>query len=382
MTQSGINQQRQRRPSARAALLVLILALLLPILAGCDSLALALDGLPIAPSENGLQVLLPTPTPDPNNAQTSGIPAEAPVQILQLAGPVANRHAEISRMAWFDDMLILLPQYPDFAGDGSSVLFALPRPQIEAWLDGQRDIPLTPMTLTLDDAALRNALPTFGGYEAIAFHGERVFLTIEAWAASGSAGYLVSGWVDRDTAIVRIDPATLVYIPPQTGKVNVADEAIVLAGDSLFTLYELNGQAVNAAPIAHRYSLEGQPIAEIPFSHIDYRITDATPLDDQGRFWAINFFYPAEGLDVVEPEPLAQQYGEGATHAAQVHVERLVEFAWDGTQILRTDTPPVQLQLALLARNWEGIARLGDRGFLIVTDKYPTTALGFVQTPP
>ena len=44
-----------------------------------------------------------------------------------------------------------------------------------------------------------------------------------------------------------------------------------------------------------------------------------------------------------------------------------------------TDTPPILLRLdASVGRNWEGIARLGDRGFLIATDKFPETLLGFV----
>jgi hypothetical protein len=370
-----------RLPVRRILLPVIALALAGLLLGGCDAPAVALPGLPLSPSENGLRLELPTPTPDPALALANDPRAEAPVSLIRLGGAAANRRAEISGLAWFDEMLILLPQYPDFAGDGSNVLFALPRAQIEAYLDGADDVPLRPMTLAMDDAAVRDAVPGFGGYEAIAFRGEQVWLTIEAWAAVGSAGYLVQGRVDRDSATVRLDPATLLSIPVQSAKVNVSDEAIVLAGDSLFTLYELNGAAINPAPVAHRFSLEGWALEPLPFPSIEYRITDATPVDENGRFWAINFFYPFEGLEVVEPEPLAAQYGEGPTHARQVHVERLLEFAWDGTQISRVERPPVQLRLALLGRNWEGIARLPGRGLLIVTDKYPTTVLGFVPLP-
>ncbi len=359
-------------------LLALVAGLLL--LAGCDAVATTLQSLPISSSANGLQITLPgAGEAGAVDAQAAGRPAEVRITNIPLAGPAASRNAEISGMAWFDEMLILLPQWPDFAGDGSNILFALPRAQIEAAIDGQSRDRLTPMALALDDAALRAALPTFGGYEAIAFSGDTVYLTIETWAPMGSAGYLVRGSVDRDNAVVRIDPASLVEIPPQTGKVNVSDEAIVITGDGLLTIYELNGVLVNDAPIAHRFTLDGHPLEPAPFPAIEYRITDATPLDADGRFWAFNFFFPAEGLEVVEPEALAQSYGEGATHARSVQVERLVEFAWDGTQVVRTETPPLQLQLGLVARNWEGLVRLGDRGFLIVTDKYPVTMLGFVE---
>jgi hypothetical protein len=32
-------------------------------------------------------------------------------------------------------------------------------------------------------------------------------------------------------------------------------------------------------------------------------------------------------------------------------------------------------------RNWEGIVRFGDRGFLLATDKFPITMLGYITIP-
>ena len=56
-----------------------------------------------------------------------------------------------------------------------------------------------------------------------------------------------------------------------------------------------------------------------------------------------------------------------------------VEFQYNEEGITRIDQPPIQLQLLPDdLRNWEGIVRLDDRGFLIVTDKFPETILGFV----
>ena len=51
------------------------------------------------------------------------------------------------------------------------------------------------------------------------------------------------------------------------------------------------------------------------------------------------------------------------------------------TGIQRTDKSPIQLELGLLPRNWEGIVRLDNRGFLLVTDQYPVTILAFVPSP-
>jgi hypothetical protein len=35
----------------------------------------------------------------------------------------------------------------------------------------------------------------------------------------------------------------------------------------------------------------------------------------------------------------------------------------------------------LFSRNWEAIVRLDDLGFLIASDKYPETEIGFVPLP-
>ena len=53
----------------------------------------------------------------------------------------------------------------------------------------------------------------------------------------------------------------------------------------------------------------------------------------------------------------------------------------DPMGIVLTETPPIQLELGPESRNWEGLVRLEDRGFLLMTDKFPGTILGFVGVP-
>ena len=118
----------------------------------------------------------------------------------------------------------------------------------------------------------------------------------------------------------------------------------------------------------------------LPFPTIEYRLTDATETDGEGRFWMINYLKDG-GVKKLDPAPdeLAAQYGLGLTHAEAQAVERLVEFQVTEEGVVRTHTPPIQLQLLDdQSRNWEGIVRLGQRGFLLMTDKYPETILGFV----
>jgi hypothetical protein len=116
--------------------------------------------------------------------------------------------------------------------------------------------------------------------------------------------------------------------------------------------------------------------------HIEYRITDATALDSANRFWAINYFFPLEFDQIPDTDPLVERYGAGATHLQYQTVERLVEFQYDTTGIRLVDRPPIQLVLSSeTGRNWEGLVRLDDRGFLLMTDRFPGTILGFVAAP-
>ena len=80
---------------------------------------------------------------------------------------------------------------------------------------------------------------------------------------------------------------------------------------------------------------------------------------------------------------LDAEWGVGTSHAEFEQVERLVEMQLSDDAVTIVPAPPIQLELvdAETSRNWEGIVRLDDRGFLLVTDKYPETVLGFVPLP-
>jgi hypothetical protein len=314
---------------------------------------------------------LPTVTP-------SGPPEVAPLPI-PLAGPAAQRNAEFSGMAWYRDTLILLPQYPDyFTLDGQGVLFGLPKADLLAFLDGAMPGPLQPFEIPFSAAGLADALPGFEGYEAIAFDGERAYLTVEAETWSDSSGYLVAGWMAPDLSSLTVVTSNVAQLPSQSGLGNKSDEALVVTPEGVLTIHEVNGAEFNPAPFVHRFVGDLIPLGTAPFPQIEYRITDATALDDTGHFWAINYFFPGDDELATTSDPIAEQHGRGPTHSIRPQVERLVEFVFDGEQVTQSAEPPIQLQLTLLARNWEGIASLDERGFLLITDQFPETTLAFV----
>jgi hypothetical protein len=311
-------------------------------------------------------------------ATASRAPVEVAVRQISLAGPLARRDAEISGLAWDGERLLLLPQYPEFAGPPA--IYSLGRADIEAHVAGARPGPLTPTAIAFVDAGVPGRIAGFHGYEAIAVAGADVWLSIEAETAAGSQGHVVRGALAADRSAISLDPASLVAVPAQTHLRNHSEEALVIAGDRLLVLHEINGVAVNPRPVAHSFDLALAAVTTLPMTPLEYRLTDATALDAGGRFWVINYFFPREHRLRARHDPIAADHGEGPSHAAHATVERLVELELRGGQIVRGPSPPIALELLgdHASRNWEGVVRLGERGFLLATDRHPETLLVFV----
>lgn len=323
----------------------------------------------------------PTGTPRPTITPTAVLTTveEQPIQIIPLAGPLAAASAEISGLAWYGDSLILLPQYPSRFDDQ---LFALSRSEIMAFLDGMQDSPLTPQAIPLAAAGLTQ-LPGYEGLEAIAFYGDQVFITIETSGGAPMLGYLVSGVIASDLSQIELDVDHLAEIEPPVPLANYSDETVLVVDDTVLTIYEANGRFVNPTPAAHQFSTGLELLGTLPFPVIEYRVTDATAVDENGRFWVINYLFPGDIPKLnIAPDAIGERYGRGSSHAASDAVERLIELQVSDDGISLTETPPIQLALRPdgEARNWEGIVRLDGRGFLLATDKFPETILAFVAT--
>ncbi len=78
----------------------------------------------------------------------------------------------------------------------------------------------------------------------------------------------------------------------------------------------------------HAFDFDLVSLPSVPFPTIEYRITDATQLDEQNHFWAINYFYEGDRDLLPVKDPLTIRYGRGATHRQKRTVERLVEFSY------------------------------------------------------
>lgn len=327
----------------------------------------------------------PTSTPEPKQTFTPSPPKEVKIKEVPLAGPIANPKAQISGMAWHGDTLIILPQYPE-KGPAISTnpsLFILTKNEIIDFLNGSIPGPLTPTRISILGGSLLSQVPGYEGYEAIAITGDKVYLTIEANDSGRMAGYLVEGTYIPEQGTVHIDPASLIELPLPAQIFNYAYETLISTDSNLLTIYEANGIELNPTPFAIRADKSSSSFEEIGFRHIEYRMTDATDMDENGRFWVTNIFMPIEFWLYTESDPIFEKFGKGATHAETINVERLLELQYNGEEISLTETEPIQLELdkEINARNWEALVALDDMGFLAMTDTYPDTILAFIPFP-
>jgi len=307
-------------------------------------------------------------------------------RILPLAGPVAAPEAEVSGLAWHDDSLVILPETPDRYAPGDTLgLFVLPGAEIRAAIGAADSRVLTPSLLPCVAPDLARLIRGFDGLEAVALVGDMVYVAVEAKQPAAMAGFLLGGRFDVAGGVVSIDSTRRVPIPLGVDIYNVAVEALVCDGARVVAIVEANGRNLRPRPLAPAFAPDLSPLEPLPFPAIEYRVTDATAPDAEGRFWVINYFFPPDEAKLdPAPDPETARHGAPAWLTPHGGFERLLELQLTADEgIVRTDTPPVWIAPAPdgRLRNWEGIVRLGERGFLLITDEHPATLLAFVPRP-
>lgn len=311
---------------------------------------------------------------------------EVSPRFLALPDWLAPRESMLSSLAWYGDDLILLPQQRPIAGQSSvhrGRLYSIARSALEREVDVPTGAPLPIDVWTLVAPGI-DTLDGFEGFEAIAFADGAVFMTVETDVPSGPRGWLLRGRIDAAQRTVRMEPPE-VHIVGQSGIKNLTQEALVVYGDEVISMHEANGSRVNPDAVAHGFPIARHPGTrwtgrELPMSPIEYRVTDATAADDAGRFWVINYLFPGDQALLATDHVFGGPPGQ--SRAATVDwIERLVELRVTPEGIVPSGRPPIYLEPGAESRNWEGIARLGTRGLLLVIDKYPSTRLAFVPFP-
>jgi hypothetical protein len=304
-------------------------------------------------------------------AQVTDGDNEATIVLLPLTGPIAAPDAELSGLAWYgDELLVFLPQYTNIDGCPSAAgcLFALARTQIESFLAGSSTGPLVPAIMPIE-ADQMPEIEGFEGYEAIAFYKEQAFLLVESETPDRTVAYLLRGHVDRGRGRLILDSEHVPMLTPPSSSPNLSYESLIADERGVLALPEVHGGAGNQ--YALRFPLDLTSVEKVPFTAVDYRLTDVTGLDPDGGFWGLNVHWP--GAET-QPAGLGWLPSEHA-------VERILRLHWNSEGVECEPSPALVLRSTpgrTQTRNWEGLVRLGDKGFLLVTDQYPSTLFGFV----
>jgi hypothetical protein len=317
------------------------------------------------------------PPPGADSSQTY----EAAPHSLPLAAPLDTPDVEISGLTWHGDTLVVLPQHPTRPlDDAPPQVFGLSRAALTQALSAPTAAPIEPITFPFEADGLREQMADYQGCEAIAFVQDRVYVVTEGGAEEGAGmqGKLIRGRVSAGPQKIQIRDLQGQALPQQAELPNMSYEALTMRGDTAIALFEANGARVNDTARAYRFGPNLQPLSPVSFPVLEYRLTDATALDDQNRFWVINYFFPGD-RDFLHPAPdtLAHRRSPRPTPRIADGVERLVEYRYTSHGIHRTDAPPLWLELGDEPRNWEGLVRFRN-GFLVATDRFPSTILAYV----
>ena len=232
--------------------------------------------------------------------------------------------------------------------------------------------PLRPRRIPTATGEIPHAIRAYDGLEAIVIRGDRCFVLAEFGSATAAWGArLVAGSIERTRSGIRFEHIASAEIRGPSTRANFTAESLVLAGNECWVIDELNGRRITDRPVLRRYSLDLEFLGELPMPALEYRVTDATGLDADGRFSVLDVFWPADaGLVMPEVE--------------SGPVERIIPLRQVGDRIeLDLSRPVLDLRGSRVdaMHNWEGVVRWGEVGFLLVTDEYPQDLLAYVALP-
>jgi len=302
---------------------------------------------------------------------------EVVVKTIPLSGPASSPKQEISGLAWLDDKLILLPEVPD------GFVFAIPKSEILKQINSDNPKSVKPDKIEFITPEYGKTIPGFDGFEALTVSGHLVYFTIEAQHKNQMAGYLIKGKYDQELNQILVGTNDIIKLRPPVNLKNFTFEALLTFGGIVSPIFEANGPTVNPNPTVQVYSLFLENLGSAEFPELEYRVTDATAVDNRGVFWVINYYWPGDS-DILMPgtDKLLNDFPKGASHKNSKTVERLIEMQYFQGAINLTGRSPIQLELRPdESRNWEGLVRIDDLGFLIMTDMFPDAILGFLPLP-
>ena len=295
-----------------------------------------------------------------------------PIKELTLEGLITNPKQEISGMDWYKDKLFFLPE------NLGGYLFMIHKNEIQNAIKSKNPDKLIPLKTKLNTPNYSTLIPGFDGLEAIAFKGDQVYITIEAENKGLMEGYIAWGIIDPISYEINITDQNIKKIETPLQIDNMSFESIVIHNNNSLIIYEANGVNLRKDPYQFIISLNDLSSRKINAPNIEYRITDATKIE-KNKFWTINYYWPGDEKKIIPGPDYIREKHSRKINTDQT-IERLVEFEIKNSKIVLSKEKPINLVLEQgKSRNWEGIVRYENTGFLIATDKYPRMILAYIN---
>lgn len=280
---------------------------------------------------------------------------------------------EYSALAWYKSDTLFLVAQMDY-----DTVYTLEHNAVAGAIAGKPMLPKAGR-VSIDGNDVLRDIEGMEGFEALAFIGNRVFFAAEASRKLEEApdakgnwyemfAWIISGVYDADARTIKLLDKQPVPLSHQVD--NLAIEAMFVHDGNLVLMEECNSACHGMTAKAHVFSPKLEALPSVNMNAFDHRITDASA-ERHGKFWVINFFLP---LDWRTPPCVA-------TETAPYEHLLEMETAPDGS-LVKTSREGINLRSGLAyaedARNWEGIARMGNDGLLVITDYFPGTVLKYV----
>ena len=142
--------------------------------------------------------------------------------MLKISGPMKNSDEEISGMDWYNDNLILLPE------NLNGYAFAIKKSDLDSRINSSDTSTIKPKKINFNTPNYKKLIPGFDSFEAIAFRGYEVYLTIEIKFPDSMSCLIARGHIDAQTLDITIPEQNLTQINVPTYVDNMSYESLVI----------------------------------------------------------------------------------------------------------------------------------------------------------
>lgn len=303
---------------------------------------------------------------------------------IRLSETASDMNAEYSSLCWYEDNLILLPQYPSYFQSNleKDVIFMINKDNLSSAISKKGRKVVEPRTIEVVNNESYKLLPGYEGFEGICYDGEYFYLTVEYNSGTNQAVVIKARLTDDDTKLeILNDQYIILDLPVEI--FNASYESIFVYDNYIYVIYEGNGKIINSNPIAKKISLDLQTVEDVSFATIEYRVTDVTAFDETGRGWATNYFWPGD-VDLYTPDEDFIPNNFPDENNLEQGLERIIPLIINTTDNkieydISRDPVYIKKEIRSDSFNWEGIVVYNNNSFIIVTDKYPQTVLRYLK---